>query len=183
VEPFTYILVVLLASWTCANVMATRWTRRFWDLGKRYEIACKKMADAQMEMNKAAAEHSHSAEQWMAAEKSSYEATEKLRLLYEKHTAEFAGERASYEATLTELKEALQAQVDGENVSVGAATKLAAMIAEADTDDGRETVEKLLYALHDAWPGHYWMDLVSKTHRNPRRWGGRRDDDDNDGVD
>jgi hypothetical protein len=170
VEPFTYVVIILLASWTCALVMATRWTQRFWNLGKRYEIACKNMSNAQMEVNKAAAEHSHSAEQWMAAEKSSYAATEKLRLLYEKHTAEFAVERASYEATLLELKERLQAQADGDKLSPLAAVALAGMIAGADTDDGGGTLSLLLIALLDRWSEHAWVSLVSDESKNPNRW-------------
>lgn len=80
---------------------------------------------------------------------------EKLEAINKKYQEHVAGLIAKWERSPTDT----------------VAEMLAKMIAEADTDDGTETVRRLLSKLHGAWPEHEWAELVSEHSENPARWG------------
>lgn len=166
----TIFLSVVLATWTLALVVETmRSARRSRAVDEamaqsdRMKALADKLYESSQELERASADKRKRIEELKARLEEDIERErvynteyrEKLEAINQKYQEHVSGLIAKWERVPTET----------------VAQMLAKMIADADTDDGTETVRLLLSKLHGQWPEHEWADLVSQHSENPNRWG------------
>lgn len=151
-EPFTYVMIVALASWTVGLMYATRWSDKYIRAAWKYEAKSKELFAAQQVLNASLA--------------SQRDAEEKLYATLQKEIAGYEADRAH----LTELeaeRKRLHEELNQKLVLLSDANAecLALIIAHAtattneyDLDVGRQ----ILASLQAQWPRYEWRALVRK---------------------
>jgi len=163
VEPVTVVEVLVLATWTCANVfMSRRHAPRFYGAEKlmratqRAKAVCDELAE--------------SLRQRAALLDKKQALLEEVSVAYEGRSVLLAHMEANQEELVRLRAEELAQEIVAKGPTAEMADRIGKMIADADTDDGGETVRLLLYALREEWPEQKWAQLVSKYSENPNRW-------------
>lgn len=174
-EPVTYVLIVLLSAWTCLLIMWTRHAHRYWEAAQRYEQLSKQSLDTQDRINKTMTEREELYKEARDELEGKIVEWEERNAMCDRYHEEQKDSWNILNAKVHRLIEDLQSEeaakaLLGERIPVATATRLAKMIADADTVNGVWTVSRLLLALCAAYPEHAWVSLVSQYAENPNRW-------------